>query len=235
MRRLAIFVEGRTELLFVDRLIREIAESRKIAIQHNKIRGGGRDGKTPKSIIVLQTPSVTSDNALYVLIVDCGGEQLVAQRVREEHAYLTNKGYELVVGLRDVYPKFTQQDVPKLRHYLKYGIKTSLAPVEFLLAVMEIEAWFLAEYNHFPLIDPAITVDSIRSVLGFDPVNDHPSDRLSPASDMVAAYAIGGKAYVKGDAASTITLLDYAHVYEVLRNKIPDLSRLLDIIDRFVP
>lgn len=234
MRRLAVFVEGYTELLFVDRMIKEIASKNQIAIQHRQIRGGGRNGKTPRTHIEIFTPEICNGESRYVLIVDCGGDQLVAQRIREEHAALTRSGYEKIVGIRDVYPEFTKDDIPRLRQGMMYGVKTSLAPVQFVLSVMEIEAWFIAEYNHFPKIDPAITVEIIRDRLGFDPTLGDLSDRLNPAGDISSAYGIGGKAYEKGAATGTIDKLDYAYIYADLCSRIPDLGSFLRTVDRFL-
>lgn len=231
MRRLAVFVEGYTELLFVDRIIKKIAAKNQVAIEHRQIRGGGRNGKATRTYAVISTPHAAQGESLYVLIVDCGGDHLVAQRIREEHAWLTNAGYQKIVGLRDVYPECAKADIPKLRRGLQYGVKTSLAPVQFILSVMEIEAWFLAEHNHFPLVDSTITVDAVRALLGFDLVSDDLSDRPEPTSDMVAAYWIGGKVYEKGAAECTIDKLDYDYVYVVLRERISELAELLDTID----
>lgn len=234
MRRLAIFVEGYTELLFVDRLIQEIAENRKIAIQHRKIRGGGKKSGLPKTIIELQTPVTTSHQSLYFLIVDCGGEDLVAQRIREEHEPLTSRGYEKIIGMRDVFPNFSHAEIPKLKQGLRYGVKTSLAPVQFILSVMELEAWFLAEHNHFLQIDTTLTAEMIRSHLGFDPAADDMTTRLTPARDLISAYNIAGKTYAKGEAKTTVDKLDYEHLYTVLRDRIPELRELLDAIDGFI-
>ena len=125
-------------------------------------------------------------------------------------------------------------DVPKLRRGLKYGVKTSLVPVKFILSVMEIEAWFLAEHNHFPLVDSAITVGAIQAALGFNPESDDMSDRPQPTNDMMAAYGLGGKMYQKGAAKGTIDKLDYDYMYVVLRERIPELAELLTTIDGYL-
>lgn len=234
MRRLAIFVEGYTELLFVDRLIRELAQKKQIAIQQRQVRGGGRRNNTKKHYKEIQTPVLEGGELLYILIVDCGGDRLVAQRVREEHESLSKNGYEAIVGLRDVFPDFTKADIDKLRKGMRYQVKTNLIPVHFLLAIMEIEAWFLAEHNHFSLIDPAITVETINKKLGFNPRTDDMSDRFKPATDLNNAYMIGGKSYVKGNSKGTVDKLDYDYVYIFLREKIPDLDNFLRIVENFL-
>jgi len=116
---------------------------------------------------------------------------------------------------------------------LKKYIKTSLIPVEFFLSVMELEAWFLAEFNHFPKIDPSITTMEICSQLGFDPVHDDLSLRENPTDDLNSAYLIGGKPYVKG-VDTTINVLDYPFMYLQLSEKIPSLKKLGNSIDEFL-
>lgn len=234
MRRLAVFVEGYTELLFVDRLICEIAERNHIAIQHRQIRGGGLKSRIPKKFIELQTPILNTNQSLYFLIVDCGGEHLVPQRIREELESLTKSGYEKVIGLRDVFPNFTHADIPALKRGMKYGIRTSLAKVEFVLSVMELEAWFLAEHNHFQRIDEMLTVDLIQANLGFDPAQDDMTQRTAPASDLNAAYKLVGKNYTKGDSEVTVNKLDFEYLYVGLPSRIPELRELIDSIDSFI-
>jgi hypothetical protein len=151
----------------------------------------------------------------------------------EEHESLTRKGYTKIIGMRDVRPKFTYGDIPKLETGLKKYVKTSLIPVEFILAVMEIEAWFLAEYNHFPKIEPSITVSAIKTRLVFDPEHDDLALRPNPVEDLDAAYMIGGKIYEKGKD-TTVDVLDYSYIYFELQSKIPYLKRLVNSIEEFL-
>jgi len=76
-------------------------------------------------------------------------------------------------------------------------VKTSLIPVSFVLAIMEIEAWFLAEATHYQKIDAAITWRAVKAALGFDPGNDDMEQRPAPRTTLASATKIGGKAYVK--------------------------------------
>jgi hypothetical protein len=98
---------------------------------------------------------------------------------------------------------------------------------------MEIEAWFLAEYLHFPKIHPAISVEAIKTALGFDPTVDDLALRANPSADIELAYNIGGQRYQK-PSSSTIVNLDYAHIYTELAQKIPHMKKLVDGIDAFL-
>ena len=231
MNKLAVFVEGYTEVVFVERLIEEIAGAAKVLIESRKIRGGGSARRTFAQV---RAAKPHTGQKYFVMIVDCGGDSLVKERILEEHKNLTKCGYQKIIGLRDVRPDFTHADIPKLETGLRTFIKTSLIPVEFILAILEIEAWFLAEVSHFPKIDPAITVAEIKAKLGFDPEIDDMELRLEPAVDLNNCYAIGSKTYQKHRAQKTIDSLDFALIYCDLSKKFRYLDRLIASIHEFL-
>ena len=231
MNRLAVFVEGHTEVVFVEKLIEEIAGTNNVLIEHREIRGGG---KARRTFAQMKAAQADTGQEYYVLIVDCGGDGLVKSRILEEHQSLTNKGYLRIIGLRDVRGDFTHADIPRLEANLPKYVKTSLIPVDFILAIMEIEAWFLAEVTHFPKIHPAITVPAIKAALKFDLENDDLEKRLAPADDLNDCYAIGGRAYVKQRAQDTVNLLDYAIIYLQLCHRFRYLERLIRIVEGFL-
>jgi hypothetical protein len=226
-----VFVEGHTEVVYVENLIEEIAGQNKVLIEHKKIQGGSSVRRTVKTI---KAAKPATGQQYFVLLIDCGGDETVKTRIMEEHENLTRSGYSRIIGLRDVRPKFTHAELPKLEMNLPRYVKTSLIPVTFILAIMEIEAWFLSETTHFQRIDPAITVAAIKTTLGFDPENDDMEQRHTPAEDLNNCYRIGGKAYTKRRAQVTIDALDYSSVYMELQNKIRYLQRLIADIDTFL-
>lgn len=230
MRRIAFFVEGATELLFVRRLFTEVAGAKNVAIECQRITGGS---SVPKRILTIQAALADPESKFFVLVVDCGGDRQVATRIREEHQRLTQLGYEMIVGLRDVYPDFVLTDVPKLQAGLRYGIKQSLAPVDFVLATMELEAWFLSESTHFPRIDPALTDTLITTSLGFDPGRDDMTQRPTPASDLNLCYQLVGKSYKKG-GNDTIDAIDYGEIYLSQTSRIGQLAKLTTLIESFL-
>lgn len=232
MHKLAIFVEGYTELLFADRLITEIGETHSIAIEHRKISGGGKSGKVPRVMSTIQAANINSDKKYFILIFDCGGDTQLKARILEEHQGLTSSGYFKIIGLRDVFPEFSYADIPRLQLGLKTYIKTSLIPVDFILSVMEIEAWFLSEINHFSSISTSIDFDNVKKTLGLDLINDDFSTRHNPAKDLDDVYKTGGVSYQKGSDL-TINALDYTYAYIELPKKIPYLKQLCKHLDDF--
>ncbi len=234
MNKLAIFVEGYTEVKFVMKLVEEIAGQNRVLIEHREIRGGGKDSGIRRTMARIRAAEPDTGQKHFILIFDCGSDELVKARIRQEHENLTKAGYSRIIGLRDVRPKFSYADIPRLERTLPTYIKTSLIPVDFILAIMEIEAWFLAETTHYARIDPASTLAAIKSTLGFDPENDDLSQRPHPAGDLHDCYVIAGKAYLKGRAEDTVNALDFAELYCKSTAKIAYLKKLTDIIEEFL-
>ena len=231
MRRIAFFVEGYSELLFVDKLITEVAGAHNVTIEQRQISGGVR---APRKVKVIKAADVEGGHEFFVLIVDCGGETQVKTRLIEEHEGLTRAGYEKIVCIRDVRPQFSRGDIPKLEQTMRMYVKGSLAPVDFILTTMELEAWFLAEFNHYVKIDPSLTADVVNNTIGFHPVTDDPCLRDSPADDLRACYAVAGKTYEKSEAVRTVESLDYLYVYTELGGRVPEVARVIRHIDEFL-
>lgn len=230
MKKLAIFVEGYTEVLFLTHLLPEICNAHKIVIQHSKISGGG---KSPKRISSVNAVNPLGSEEYFILIYDCMGDKLVAQRIKEEHQSLTQNGFSKIIGVRDVRPDVGMSDIPKLEISLRKYIKTKLIPVEFILSVMEIEAWFLAEHTHFERIDATLNIELIKNSLGFDPSLDDMQLRSNPQIDLNNCYGLVGKTYSKGDP-TTASNLDYALVYIDLPTKLPHVQKLINCLDGFL-
>jgi hypothetical protein len=231
MKKLAIFVEGYTEAVFAEKLVYEIAGQNKVQIEHRKILGGSTTKKTMK---LIKAANPVTEQEYFVLIYDCGGDALVKTRIKEEHENLTKSGYEKVIGIRDVRPEFEYSQISKLELGLPTYIKTKFIPVTFILAIMEIEAWFLGEHTHFTKIDPTLTIELIKSNLGFDPENENMELRDTPAIDLQSCYSIVGKSYKKGQVQDTVDVLDYEYIYLEGKEKFPYLKKLVNEIDGFL-
>jgi len=222
VKKLAIFVEGLTEQLFISKLFIELTGGKNIKIECQKAR------KTPRgnrSFQVIDATSTDTGQKYYVLIRDCGGESTVKSDIVDSCADLTRSNYEKILGLRDVSPSFTHADIPKLERLLR-----------ILLAVMECEAWFLAETTHYEKIDSSITLDKVRDLLSFDPSCNNVEARMHPADDLNRIYHLAGKAYIKDRKriSRTVEVLDYGLIYLDLRNRIPRLDELIREIDVFL-
>jgi len=72
--KLAVFVEGYTELLFIDRLITEIG-GENIVTEHREIIGGGKSGKVPRVAKITKAAKFEQNKNFFVLIYDCCGDK----------------------------------------------------------------------------------------------------------------------------------------------------------------
>ncbi|PTB26385.1 hypothetical protein C9I56_23350 [Paraburkholderia caribensis] len=233
MYKIAFFVEGKTEMLLIERMIEQFARPNPVYIKMMEARGGGKDGRVPLSYKAIGITKQQNNEQFYVLICDCGGEDNVKPRIDEEHKNLHEQGYELIIGIRDVRPKFGIATLPSLKVIMNTAIDKNLIPVRFILPLAEVEAWFLSEHTHFPRIHPSITAQTISQTLGFNPAADDMTIRSNPADDLDDCYRIGNRAYNKSKAKRTINALDMNEVRANLPNRIPELKKLVKTVENF--
>src|SRR3989442_1260227 len=164
MKKLAIFVEGQTELYFVERLLQEVAGYQHISIRLERKIGDG--------ILSLKSKSAnTGDETYFALIYDCQGEGSVKTTIQERAKDLQSKGYNTILGLRDLYP-LPLADLEKLIKGANEGLATPGLTVRIVIAVMEIEAWFLKEDRHFVNLDVSLIPSYIARRCKFNPKTD---------------------------------------------------------------
>jgi len=229
MRKIAIFVEGQTEMLFVDRLVQELANQSGLAVEHAEASGGASRARRWR---FLKQLTIQSHHEVYVLIVNCGGDSKVKSDILERYHGLREAGYSAVIGLRDVYGQFQYGDVPRLRGELSRGLPKTDPPVELFLAIMEIEAWFLAEHTHFSRVSSQLTADRIRTKLHFDPSQDDLEQRWHPARDLDRIYQIAGLRYTKqrSNLERTLELIDFQFFVMHVARRFRDAARLVQIL-----
>lgn len=234
MKKLAIFVEGQTERVFIERLLAEIIGRRHLRIESYVAEGGGRAGGRALNLINVIDPD--HKVRFFAMIVDCGSDGRVRSDIGERYDSLVAVGFSTIIGIRDVYPDIAYQDIAKLRTGLQLGLKQLPVKVLFVLGVMEIESWFLSEFSHFTRLHPRLTTEVISKTLGFHPEKDDMQLRTHPASDLNDAYHIVGRGYDKSKQKiqRTVNILDYAELYLGMKGRLPDLDALNASLDQFL-
>jgi hypothetical protein len=232
VKKIAFFVEGLTERLFIEKLLKEFFSLKNIVIDVKQIRGGSSHPITITSIV---TPSPITTQQIYILIYDCGGDSNVRSYIQEQRESLINSGYLKIIGIRDVYP-LTHSEIYKLTYGLNFGLPQKPIPIKFIIPIMETEAWFLSEHTHFPRINPSLTNTLIKSNLTFDPSNDNLELIYHPSEELNKCYNLVGESYNKTEASLTRTVnaLDYAEVFYECYNRVPSLKLLTDEIDNIL-
>ena len=228
MKKLAIFVEGQTEQIFVRKLLEEIAGKKNIRINIM--------AKDPKQIERIAMTNLTNNSIqYYVLIYNCCNDEALVGYISDQYSSLINDGYNKIIGLRDVYPKFTISEIDKLERGLHFSLRgKNFAKV--VLAVMEIEAWFLSEWKHFEKISPILTPATIYEKLGFNPEIDDMEERPNPAEDLKRVYQLAGRSYQKRrkQTETIVSSLDYDFLYLELVEKVHRLGEFVSHINTFI-
>jgi len=232
MKRIAIFVEGLTEQILVRRMLETVMEKKGVAIQTVKITGGHN---IRISFTVMQAARVDRNTGYYVLIYDCGGETNVKGYLMLQRQSLVDKGYTCIIGLRDVYPNFTHEEIPKLKKGLNFKVPQKGATTAIFLAVMETEAWFLGEYTHLRKISQKLTPEFIQKRLGFNPKSENMENREQPAWDLKSVYRLADHDYTKKRTKlnSIVARLDFNFFTHRLASKMQSLGDFVYQLEDF--
>lgn len=231
--KLAIFVEGQTESIFIERLITELATARCVNFDRYQGEGGGASGR--RRLVKLHGERHEPAARYYVQIVDSHTDNRVVSDIREYQANLAKQGFKAVLGIRDVYP-MPRSSIPTLRATMARVLSPKQLPIDVILAVMEVEAWFLGEYTHLAKIGSGIDVQRVASCFGFDPSAENMEARANPAADLHNVYGLVGCAYqkTKRQIQRTVEVLDYPNLYVALPARMASLHELVTMLDRFL-
>jgi len=224
VKKLAIFVEGQTELIFVERLITEVIGCKNIHIERCNARDNLTKIKTKEH----------NECTYYVLIYDCQNDERVKTEILDKRDSLIKNGFSSIIGLRDVHP-IEPENIMKLKRGLATGVPTKGISIAIFIAKMEVEAWFIQEATHYQKINDQLTNQFISSNTGFNPLTDNAEDQLRPAPLLHEIYSLVGLAYKKklNQTNRTVNALDYEELYINLPTKLPSLKAFVERLDSF--
>lgn len=233
MKKIAFFVEGQTEQIFVKRLIKEIIGYNNLTILLKKISGGTN---APKREFV-RNYSISLKSEYTALIYDCGSDNRVKSEIIDNINSLREAGYICIIGLRDLYP-LSLEELPRLEKglkYLPYPLNKKDYPFDIVVAVREVETWFLAESSHFLKVDKRLTGQFIEKQLGFNPDTANSISREHPSEDINRIYKLIGRSYTKKywQVEKLVNRLDFNKIKKDIRFKIPSLNELITAIETF--
>ena len=230
-------MEGQTELLFVEWLIKNIAGAKKILITKKEATGGKRNSRQLSQITGKSENLIDQceDTEYYILIVNCGNDGKVKSDILDHHVKLSESGYGKIIGIRDVYPDAKYVEIPQLRAGYNKGLPAGTPVISFIFAVMELEAWLIAEYTHFCKIHPNITPERIKHECGIDVFKDDITQREKPSADLTNIYWLEMIPYDKSNKQVTTLLsaMDFYHLKNTICLKFGDLNNLFSELDHF--
>lgn len=230
LKKIAFFVEGYTEQEFVKKLLNEVFGKKNIQIEIKEVKGGSR---STVSVTTLESPDENEEAKYYVLIYNCNGDGSIKSYILDQRTGLINAGYKKIVGLRDVYP-IDRADIHKLITGLKFKVPQKEIPISFVLSVMEVEAWFLSDENHYEQIDTNLTSQHVIDNFGFNPEEYNTELIDEPAKMLHDIYQSVGKAYSKNQKSidRTIRSLDCGNIYLAVQHRINSLNELVQEIEQ---
>lgn len=228
--KIAFFVEGYTEQYFLEKLLSEIFSSKDIAIEIKSISGGS---KSPIKYTNIKSAQPNEETKYYVLIYNCGGDSNVKSYILDHRESLIKAGHKKIVGLRDLFPEFQRDEIHKLRMGLNYKVPQKDIKIQFVLSIMEIESWFLAEHSHFESIDQTLTTEHIKATFGLDLKTMNTEEVENAAETLDNIYKSVGKRYLKKTKSidRTIEVLDYSEIYFETRKRLNSLNELIEAFE----
>ena len=231
MKKIAIFVEGLTERIFIDKLLQELITEKKLAIKSVDASGGK---KCPRFTVTITEDIITNETKFQILVFNSCTDNRVLSDIRDNYESLSNNGYTTFIGIRDLFPDYLYTEKTEAFEDANFFI-SSFQNTFIIFATMETETWLIGELNHYTNLDSSLTLTHIKDNL-IDLENiDFEKDITNPADMLHAIYQLKGKNWEKTESQITETIesLDYENLYCETRNKIPSLNQLITELDIF--
>jgi hypothetical protein len=229
LKKIAIFVEGQTERIFMLRFLSEYLGENKIEIRMEKRLGK----KGVKYLGMRKNPYAE----FYILVYDVAGDGNVVSAVKERSDSMFSKGeYNWILALRDLYPNSRTDKKIILEAFNRIFSKSPHTDkLRFILAVMEIEAWFLADYALFERINSTASAETIKNRLNIDLINDDPETYDHPAERVKDIFSLFNEKYKKKEKQShrIAVNLDYNYLIcsDEVRQKVSSFHYFIKCLD----
>ena len=225
MKRIAIFVEGQAEQIFIRHLLPTILDWSKFSFTCVKLYANQMQ-EVPHSYNVGQ-----SHVEVHFLIVNAANDTKVLSAIKEREQHLFAKGYDEVFGLRDMYSnefcKYSnsiQNDViNKFINGARHSISLMSCPdkIHFHFAIMELEAWFLGMYNLFRKINSVLDTHYIEENVGYNLSEIDPQTQFfKPTTELDRILRLAGLGYQKHshEVNSILSKMDKIDCESVMEN-----------------
>jgi len=206
IKKIGIFVEGQTERIFVVKFLTEY-----LGGEHNFSRREIKFSNENRTELIGERHFPNAE--YYFLIFDCSGDGNVLPALydRAENMIL-NQNFCFPIALKDLYDNPRDKKGEIINHFErnieKFCFKDKL---RFVLAIMELEAWFLADPNVFSKISPQLTPAYINDSINVNLLQINSESLPHPSETINRIYQLLGQSYKKTeDQAYQITeRLDY--------------------------
>lgn len=219
----AVYVEGKSELLFVADILQKY-------FGYDSGRCGFRcHNLNADDLKRINNPRLGDENSEYFYrIVNVNNDSRVVSKLREDIPDLLNQGYDVIIGLRDVFgenydslmkgqPEINRELIERMH---KAQTKALKAPegsdCRLHFAIMEYETWMFALMENVAQSNQASIVDICKK-LDIDWADDFELTMYHPYDYVKKVFQAFGKDYNKHESEiysflSTLTVDDYEHL-----------------------
>jgi hypothetical protein len=234
MKKIALFVEGQTERIFIIEFLNQLFSEHKKVIKTHEMR------KLHHNITI---KNITTDDPkeYFIVIYDCGTDDKVKSDILDNYEKLQKAGFNHIIGLQDYFnPKRRKKGitVQQLKKGLNFGLE-QIIPTEIFLAIQETEAWFIAEDKHYEVIIPDFSIDRINAIAGISIQADDTGKISHPTVVLDKIYKAGGRTsgYSKHEyvVKEIVSKLDFTNLYLNVRRRNNNLNELLTCLDGLIP
>ena len=170
MIKIAIFTEGQGELIFVRYLLPLLIESERLSFECMDLRAG--------RLFPVPYKHCPPNASIHFQIVNVGNDERVASVIEETQENLISKGYDKIIGLRDMFSAAYRKrsnhiDDTVTESFIQAHQRTiqqmsNADKIHICFAIMELESWFLSMYNLFERIHPDLVCSYIESKLSLN-------------------------------------------------------------------
>lgn len=205
-RKIAIFVEGQAEYIFVRDFLCAWYEydRNQLGLECYEFRSNHTND--------VPYPFGGHESKNFYLIYNVGNDRSVMSKMLKEAERLKNAGFKLIVGLCDMFGDDYHRAVQKrtISEDINKRFKKARQEVilhsgyqdllRFHFAIMEVEAWFLGMYPFLQQIDATLTPELILKRLGVDITADPEITYYHPAQVLENIYKLVAKHYGKHES-----------------------------------
>ena len=221
--KFAVYVEGKAEMLFVADVLSKYSNYDSQVVGFQCINLNSDDYEYVKYPIQGDESSAT-----YFQIVNVNNDNRVISKLKQDIPNLVRQGYEIIIGLRDVFgadydaintkPQEIDHELIKEMHKVQSEqIRFNGAVTKLHFAIMEYEAWMMALLNKF-IKSKGGRPEDVFKAAGVDYDSDFEETVYHPYNKVQKIYQAVNATYGKheGDYLSFLASLTKED-YEVLR------------------
>lgn len=225
-KKIAVFVEGQAEYIFVRDFLNcwYGYDADKLGIECLALHA--------EKLNKVPYPVGNRDSENFYQIVNVGNDRSVISKMIKESERLNNVGFQLIVGLSDMYG----DDYHRVSHNRiisnELNVRFMQARQEsierspqkdklrFHFAIMEVEAWILGMHRALQRIDSKLTPEWIAEQLHINIMDDPEKTYYHPALVLDNVYGLAGKKYGKheGDIYQITSVLSKEDYVDLLNS-----------------